>query len=108
MRLLSTLSLAFLLSLSMISIAGAHCGSCGTGDKDEAQKDDHKAHKHDHKAHKHDHKAHKHDHKAHKHDHKAHKHDHKAHKHDHTDAKPCTHQEDKPCDSKKSGTDEKK
>ena len=51
MHLLKTFTLGILLSMGMISLASAHCGGCGVGDKKEK-----KAHKHDHKDGKHEHK----------------------------------------------------
>ena len=51
MRLLKTFTLGLLLSMGMISLASAHCGGCGVGDKKE-----NKVHKHDHKDGKHEHK----------------------------------------------------
>ena len=51
MRLLKTFTLGILLSMGMISLASAHCGGCGVGDKKEK-----KAHKHDHKDGKHEQK----------------------------------------------------
>jgi Ni/Co efflux regulator RcnB len=52
MRFINKLALILLASFALASVANAHCGSCGAGEKHEE-----KAHKHEHKDHKHEHKS---------------------------------------------------
>lgn len=52
MRFINKLALILLASFAFVSVANAHCGSCGVGEKHEE-----KAHKHEHKDHKHEKKS---------------------------------------------------